>query len=258
MSTPTNSGDSIVGVVRDLAAQLNQDPLPYTPPQIVKGVITAFASGATPPTVSLTLSGDTAVTDGVRFLESYSPTIGDTVAICKTGPDIFIMGAYANGASNWTQPTLSSGFTHNGASNGNVQFRCVWDNGSLKMQWKGAAARTANTLIVAAAQVPSILWPTAQRNASCTRGMGNGNALPNAQLVFKTDGTVNLDGHNYTITDTHTHGLGSSDVQLSGYLSLNSSDLGHAHGLGSSGSPSVGIGIPAADWVGFNSVEYFL
>lgn len=258
MTTPSNSGDSIEGVVRDLAAQITAAAQPaYTAPQVVKGTITAFSSDTTPPTVSLNLSGDTTAIDGVRYLISYSPLVGDVVALLKTGPDLFVLGAYAQGASSWTTPTLSSGFAQNGDSQGNVQYRLVWDNGSPKMQWQGAASRTANTTIIAASQITSTFRPTAKRKVPAARGMGNGNALPNCQLVFNTDGTVVIDGHSYGIamgtsaTENAQHDHYSYNPEDGLSYFTNTENEQHAHALGN-------LTIPAADWVSFHNVEYFL
>lgn len=272
MTTPVpSSGNTLDGAIRDLAAQINQPDSPVTPTTVVKGVVTAFASSASPPTVSITLSGDTAVIDGVRFLESYSPTVGDTVAISKMGSDILILGAYAVGATGWNAPTLSSGFTTNGDSQGNVMYRLVFDNGSLKMQWQGAVARSANTTVISSANLVAPFRPSVKRKVLVARGFGGGSVA--VQIIFNTDGSVVLDGSTFTISlgnsgvesNTHSHALGTSDTRLSGFLSSGGSDLGHAHGLGSSGQDSVdhshglGTAAPTApDWVSFNQVEYFL
>lgn len=261
MTTPTpapNSGDSIAGAVRDLASQINQAPYDYTPPQMTKGVISATALTATPPTVSITLSGASDVTDSVRFLESYSPVVGDTVAIAKTGPDLFILGAYADGASDWQTATLSSGFSQNGNSGGNVQYRLVWDHGSLKMQWKGVAGHTGtNTTVISG--LGTSFRPSAVRPMTCAR---NSTGVNTVNVLFNTDGTVTLagatvTGGTVTIPD-HSHS-GLTDYQLDGYLSQAGSNLIHAHGVFvTSFSPITVGGVSDPTWVSFNGVEYFL
>ena len=47
------------------------------------------------PVVSILLAGDEHPTHGIRFLETYTPTIGDTVLIMATGQDEWVIGALA-------------------------------------------------------------------------------------------------------------------------------------------------------------------
>lgn len=267
MTTPTNSGDSVAGAVRDLAAQLSQPDLPYTPPQIVKAVVVNTALTGTPPTVSINLSGDTTQIDGVRFLESYSPVVGDVLAIAKTGPDLLILGAYAQGASSWTTPTLGSGFSQNGDSQGNVQYRLVWDNGSLKMQWQGCAAVSGSGTGLVTTALDAAFRPSAQRKFVVARGLGNGAAFLDVQVVFATNGTVSLAG-NAPTAPAHTHSLGTSATEnaqhdhysYSPYTGLsyltNTENEQHAHAMGNSTGTSGTL--PTPDWVSLHGVEYFL
>lgn len=272
MTTPAvpSSGDSVAGAIRDLASQINQPSYDYTPPQMTKGTITATALTATPPTVSITLSGASDVTDGVRFLESYSPAVGDVVAIAKTGPDLLILGAYSNGASSWTQPTLGSGFTHNGDSQGNVMFRLVWDNGSLKMQWQGCAAVSGSVTALISTALGTSFRPSSQRKFVVARGLGNGAAFLDVQVVFATNGTVSLAG-NAATPPVHTHTLGTSAGESTAhlhsvYVSADGSSYGawtadyngidHSHAMGNS-TGTTGT-LPTPDWVSLHGVEYFL
>lgn len=220
----TNSGLTIDGVIRDLAARINANAEePYTPAQLVKATITAFDNVGPPPTVSIVLSADPSAVaiDGVRFLESYSPTVGDVVAIAKQGSDILILGAYSNAVSNWTTATLSSGYTHDGDSQGNVQYRLVWDNGSLKMEWQGAAARSANVTIINA--LSSSFRPSSKRKVPASIGYGGGQST--AQLVFNTSGTVVYDA----VSVTAFPGTGSGTTVTT-----------------------------PTDWISFNGISYFL
>lgn len=71
------------------------------------GVITAIGSG----TVSITLGGDTTVIPNVRYLNSYSPNVGDVVQVIVNGTALLILGCTtATGWSGWV-PTLTQGAT---------------------------------------------------------------------------------------------------------------------------------------------------
>jgi hypothetical protein len=220
--------------------------------------------------VSINLSGDTQQIDGVRFLESYSPVVGDVLAIAKVGPDLLILGAYALGASSWTQATLGSGFTHNGDSQGNVEYRLVWDNGSLKMQWQGCAAVSGSGTGLITTALDTAFRPSAQRKFLQARGLGNGASFLGVHVVFATNGTVSLAG-NAPTAPAHTHTLGTSAGESNGhlhsvYVSSDGSSYGawtadyngldHSHAMGNSTGTSGTL--PTPDWVSLHGIEYFL
>jgi len=48
-----------------------------------------------PNTVDLYLDGASTLTTGVRYLASYSPTVGDIVVVCRYGTDRWVMGKLA-------------------------------------------------------------------------------------------------------------------------------------------------------------------
>lgn len=53
------------------------------------------AAHTSPNTVDLYLDGSSSLTLGVRYLDSYSPTVGDTVLVGRYGPDRFVLGILA-------------------------------------------------------------------------------------------------------------------------------------------------------------------
>lgn len=273
--------------ISQLVDQLAKPDLPFDPTTIRKGTITAFNPTNTPPSVDLTLSGDdTTTVSAVRYLDSYSPVVGDTVLIVKQGTDIVVLGQIHDGSTGadggWQTPTPSTGFTNNGNSNGNPAYRLVVDNGDLKVQWKGSVAHTGtNTAIFAAAQVPAPYRPASTRNMLTARDPGGG--ANGVGIQFNTDGSVtligpttfgNVNGGN-TGTATGTSGSTSinatdlSDYQLCGYLSLAGSDLCHAHNTTVVGAHTHTLGshthtftptgaVADPTWISFNGIEYFL
>jgi len=265
--------------IRDLASQLAQAAdLGFAPTTLIKGVITASNPTGTPPNVSLTLSGDdTTPIDLVRYIDSYSPVVGDTVLVGKQGTDIFVLGQMndtGTGAANgWTAPSLGSGFSTNGSSNGNVEYRLVIDHGERKVQWRGGVGISSGQ--TAMCTLPADVRPASRRSLIAVRDSGGG--ANSVQVDFNTNGTVAIvggtaapagsgSGSTGNASNNHTHPLGSSDVRLSGYLSQAGSDLGHAHGLGQSGGHDVthshsvtsDVTVDAPVFVSFNGLEYFL
>ena len=247
---------------------IKQTQLGFDPGTVVKGIVTAISANTTPPTLTINISGDTTVpVAGVRYIDSYSPTVGDTILAVKQGPVLFVLGKIASvgtlgngGGSGWTQATLASGFTHNGDSQGNVEYRKVWDNGSWKMQWRGCAARSANTTVISA--LGTDFRPAVKRKVITARGFGGGSVA--IQLVFDTDGSVTTDGG--TAAHSGANGLGSTNLQNIGafptttYTAL-SSHTDHRHTVDGTGTGIEhwhAIDIPEPDWVSFHNVEYFL
>jgi hypothetical protein len=56
-----------------------------------QGVVTAIATGS----VTVNLSGGTDSISGVKYLESYTPKVGDVVSIVVNNSDLFILGKLA-------------------------------------------------------------------------------------------------------------------------------------------------------------------
>lgn len=255
---------------------IKQSSLGFNPAQFIKGSVTAISYTTVPPTLTINVSGDTTVAvSAVRFVDSYSPAVGDVALLGRQGNDIWALGKIASdgslgtgGGTGWTQATLASGFSHNGDSQGDVEYRKVWDNGSWKMQWRGAAARSSGTTIVTA--LATDLRPGVKRNIAVSRGFGGGSA--SCQILFNTSGSVVLEASAITVP---TGGAGGG----SGFTSFHS---GHSHPYDDYYDPGiadfgvltyVGGGhdhsftvagashthsITAPDWVAFHGVEYFL
>jgi hypothetical protein len=204
--------------IRELAAEIaKQAVLDFDPATIRKGVITAIADTSAPPTISVQISGDTTTTiDGIRYIDSYAPVVGDTALIIKQGTDLVALGriAAAFSATAWTTVTLGAGWTHGGNGNGNVRYRKVWDNGSPKMQWRGAATRSSGTAAVST-PLATGYRPLSRVSVLAARSAVGG--ANDVKLDFDTDGTVNMVGGTTAPTggttgnttpgdSTHSHG----------------------------------------------------
>lgn len=255
---PAPGSDPSDAEIRALAQQLQAMATPdFTPSALLKGTVISSNLTTQPSTASITLMGSSTQIDDVLIADNVTAVAGDVVNVTMQGSNIQITGRVSAGAGangGWTQATLSSGFSHNGDSQGNVEYRLIQDNGSAKMQWRGAAAvSNSNTTVVSG--LGTSFRPSVQRKLLAARGMGNGASVLDVQIQFTTAGAVVIAGGTYAMP-AHSHYLGYTDTQLSGYLSQAGSDLGHAHYMGSNIDTSGSLALP--DWVSFNGVEYFL
>lgn len=265
---PAPSGIPSDAEIRALAQQLNAMSTPdFTASALLKGTVISSNLTVQPSTASITLMGSSTQIDGVMIADNVTAVAGDVVNVTMQGNNIQITGRVSAGAGangGWTQATLSSGFTHNGDSGGNVEYRLIQDNGAAKMQWRGVAAVAGSVTTVLSAALGTAYRPASQRKLLLARGMGNGAAILDVQAVFATSGTVTLAGNTYSLPgSSHTHEIFTS---LDGYESAALSNLQHSHigndgvdsGGGATGSASGSAALSTPDWVSFNGVEYFL
>jgi hypothetical protein len=56
------------------------------------GEVTVHNSGATPKTVDLTLSGTSTELTGIRYMDSYTPTVADIVLVLVNDKDLIVLG----------------------------------------------------------------------------------------------------------------------------------------------------------------------
>jgi hypothetical protein len=251
--------------IRELAAQITQmSKLGFDPLTVRKGIVAAVADTTTPPTVSINISGDTTtLVSQVRTLNNYTPLVGQTVLVGKQGTEIFLLGAIsaasplapaATSDSGWTKATLTNG-THDGNSNGDVEFRRVLDHGSWKMQWRGGwSPAGATTMIDTGNALETDFRPTKLRTLLAAR-QTSGGQIP-VQFDFHTDGRVLMVGSTLAPVTAGGGGGYGTDVRLSGYLSQAGSDLGHSHIVNNDHTHAITTTAPG--WVSLNGVEYFL
>jgi exosome complex RNA-binding protein Rrp4 len=72
-----------------IIAQIKQLPVP----QAVHGVVTNHTTGP-PSSLTVTLQGTSTEISGIRYFDSYTPTIGDTVVGHKVGTDYYVVGKF--------------------------------------------------------------------------------------------------------------------------------------------------------------------
>lgn len=268
--------------LRDLAAQIaKMTKLPFDPVNVRKGVVAGVADTATPPTVSLNLSGDTeSIVTEVRTLNNYTPLVGQTVLVAKQGNEIFILGAIASinpktasdattSDNGWTKAVLTNG-THNGGGNGDVYYRRVLDHGSWKMQWRGGWAPSGSntTMLSSGDALDPDYRPASLRSVAVTR---NSDGSVYLRMDFAADGTIAyLNGTPRILTTgdlggsansagSHAHSFEDWFSATEHFTNGTASAGSHTHGI-DTGSHSHGgftdIGTPT--WVSLNGVEYFL
>jgi len=186
----TAAADSAVHTqARDLATLLAVDP--QISAMIIKGVVTAINLAGTPPTLSAQLAGDTSSSVSlIRFIDSYTPVVGDTCLIIKQGSDIFCIGQMndngSGSANGWVQPTLGTNFTHSADP---IMYRLINDHGDNKIQLRGSCTHTSTN--TALWTMPTGFRPATNRVVLIARDNTQSNV---AQLLINTDGTMVLGG----------------------------------------------------------------
>lgn len=252
---PAPSGSPSDADIRALASQLTAMASTGPPLVINQGNIVDISTEDTPPTASITLSGSGTQIDGVRYLDSYTPIIGDTVAVLKQNASTLIIGHVADlgttsaSTAGWTQATLFSGsFTHGGNGNGNLMYRKVMDHGAWKMQWKGAVGVSGGPVTVAV--LDTSFAPSIKRSVVTARSVKG----VSESIDFQTNGHVEL-----TYDITHASNLQNIGDQASGNNSdADAHHAGFSHYHGVSYTHFHEIDFPNPTWVSFNGVEYFL
>jgi hypothetical protein len=79
--------------VRELVDLLIPRVSDLKPAMVRWGQVTATATA--PNSLSVKLDGSSTATPGLRYLASYTPTVGDTVVAVQNGPDVLVLGKLA-------------------------------------------------------------------------------------------------------------------------------------------------------------------
>jgi hypothetical protein len=240
--------------IRALATQLADMADPgITPAQYLKGVVTATDYSTM--TATITLEGSTSTIAGVKIDSGATAVVGDVVNVIKQGTALLIvsrssaLSSATDTLGGWIKPTLGSGFTHNGNSEGDIQYRLVNDNGDMRMDWQGCAAISGTPTALLGSALATSYRPSAKR-----RILVNG-----VFVVFGTDGTVTLDTSAFP---AHVHSLGTSggggdvhDHSHAAQVQEVSFVETHVHAMGSSTGTTSG-GTPS--FLSFHGVFYYL
>lgn len=195
-------------------------------PTMGQGIVTAWNSTATPPTVAVQLSGGTTSTN-LQYLPSYSPNVGDIVQTVSQNGSVLVIGAITQQAG-W-QTTSISGITYMLGS----------ENGAQYVQFKGNGTATSSSLFT----LPTGYRPSGTReyilvlasfglviltigtSGACTI------AAPPSGGTTSFDSTANDFDHSHNVNAVHSHTHGGA-VAESDFLSVESDDSGsiHSHG----------------------------
>ena len=111
--------------------------------------------------------------------------------------------AVSTGASAWTSISLASGFTNNGNSNGNLQYRLLNISGEESLQFRGAVNRTSypssppGSYVINSTALPSAVRPSTLRTVliPCSDVSSDRIAL---KLDVRTDGYLEVFGFSST------------------------------------------------------------
>lgn len=263
--------------IMGLASALETETV--VPPIFMKGIVVSIEL----PTLTVQLGGDTSgAVAGVRFIDSYSPVVGDTVFMVKNGPDIFVFGqvnSTSTGSANgWTAPPLQPNVTTNGNGNGPVEYRVIVDNGDYKLQLRGSVALSAGQTVLFV--LPAGARPTYKRSFPVARNPV-GSAVD--QVDFQTDGTVRLVASNVGLASVSVNAGGNDtnstqqpNVAASGDVAGGFTDtaagtnhrhicalhshgiFAHSHTINDHTHTTTNTNVSSPTWVSLNGIEMFL
>lgn len=132
-----------------------------------------------------------------------------------TGYDGGAWVALAAGTQSWTTPTLATGYTGNGNSNGTPQYRIVNLFGDAVVMWRGGLNVTYSGGLPAHGQdflagaLPSAARPQTLRTVAAACSSVDSVSL-SVKIDFKTDGTTQI--------TTDTEGVTPPWVSLNGIM----------------------------------------
>src|SRR5882757_6488909 len=256
MSTPNevpqqqpNSSDA---QIRSLAMQLTAMSSAPAPLTLDQGVVVDVDHAGTPPTCSITLGGSSTQIDGVRYLNSYTPSPGDTVAVLRQNGSPLVIGHTADVGT----ATASTGGWANTSLSG-VQVRRVMDNGVWKVQFQGHASVSSTSVMT----MDALYIPSVQRVMSIS--LSNNLA---SRIIFNTSGVVTLqqaasttdgEGGNTQTSDPAPTGGSSDPFYNSGGASAGTAhthQIGHRHWMNGH-THGLSLNLPNNLW--FDDIEYF-
>ncbi|MGW5173103.1 hypothetical protein ACWERY_01895 [Streptomyces sp. NPDC004082] len=146
-----------------------------------------------------------------RRLETYAnPAVGDVIRIDQASNGNWLaVGRMATIADQlWTQPSLATGFTHDGNSNGNVQYRMVIIAGTRIMEWRGGLGITYSSNSIQnsgdclASALPAALRPSSLRSLTAACSASSSSSL-SLKIDARTDGQLRVVGTTTAATDTY-------------------------------------------------------
>jgi hypothetical protein len=177
--------------------------------------ITVPHTGAGSPSVSTAVRPTTVAPGGILpsatapstpYIGQYYDNGTDLLRYNGTGWDTYQKTL----STTWTQPTLATGFTHDGNSNGNVQYRLVTIQGTSYMEWRGGlgityasnAIQNSGNFLNAALGVSFRPPSTRSMTGACSASSSSSLSL---KIDFRTDGTTSIVGTTTSTTDTYSN-----------------------------------------------------
>ncbi|MFD7101940.1 hypothetical protein [Streptomyces celluloflavus] len=147
---------------------------------------------------------------GMRFTSAShrnavlsKPVFGMLAALAAERLLTFYDGAawvvVAAGTSAWTTPALATGYTHNGNSNGTVQYRIVNLFGEQTVMWRGglnltySGSNLANGGYMLSSSLPSAARPTTLRTVSGACSAASSTVL-SLKIDAETGGNIRIVG----------------------------------------------------------------
>lgn len=197
---------------------------------LVKGVVTAVGY----PYMTVQVDGDTMTSiANVRYLEAYSPVVGDTCTMLKQGPDLLAIGrvnttTVSPAVNGWVAPSLGTGMTN---TLDVIRYRVINDNGERKIQLRGKVSVSGTNITLFT--MPSDLRPALDLQLLAARDNTQSNVvqlnIANAgavTIVGVTSGVAGQSGGptNFrTGVDPGSGGVSNASTTTSGV------DIGHSH-----------------------------
>lgn len=202
--------------LRALATSLVPEAETFDNTALRKGIVESVSYNDTYVLASVTLSGDTTVISNIQCFAHYSPQIGDVTILAKQGNGMIALGAVAS-SGGWQTASLNAGFTHNGNSNGTLQYRIISDHGTRMVQWRGGVDRTSGSTICS---VSDAYAPSSRRSLVTARNAEGNNEIKvdfqssgNVDLVGMTTGGLNTTYTALTDHTDHRHTVVTTDIE---------------------------------------------
>lgn len=166
-------------------------------------------------TVIVTAVGtDGTVTAGgltYRRMETYqAPAVNDVIAVTQSSNgNLLAWGRTSSGVDTaWVKPTLATGFTHDGNTNGDVMYRLAIIAGTRFVQWRGGLGITyasnsiQNSGDCLSAAIPAALRPPSTRSVTAACSASTSSTL-SLKLDARPDGQLRVVGTTTATTDTY-------------------------------------------------------
>lgn len=197
---------------------------------LVKGVVTAVGY----PYMTVQVDGDTQTSiANVRYLEAYSPVVGDTCTMLKQGPDLLAIGrvnttTVSPAVNGWVAPSLGTGMTN---TLDVIRYRVINDNGERKIQLRGKVSVSGTNITLFT--MPSDLRPALDLQLLAARDNTQSNVvqlnIANAGAVTIVGVTSGVAGQSGGPTNFRTGIDPGSGGVSSAIGSTAGVDIGHSH-----------------------------